>query len=70
VTRRARKQARAKWWASLSVEDLIVQLDATFSDLEAAKTKGYLARDMPILHKTADGIRERREAIKKARRRK
>lgn len=39
------------------LEDLILQLDATFS-----RRKGYLARDMPILHKTADGIRDRRRA--------
>jgi hypothetical protein len=44
------------------LEDLILQLDSTFSDLETAKRKGYLARDMPRLHKVADGIRDRRKA--------
>lgn len=44
------------------LEDLIVQLDATFSDLEAARRKGYLARDMPLLHKEADAIRASRMA--------
>jgi hypothetical protein len=44
------------------LEDLIMQLDATFSDLEAARRKGYLARDMPILHKEADAIRAGRNA--------
>jgi zincin-like metallopeptidase len=33
------------------LEDLIVQLDATFSDLEAARRKSFLARDMPLLHR-------------------
>ena len=42
------------------LEDLIVQLDATFCDLEAAGRKGYLTRDMPSLHKEADGIRANR----------
>jgi len=46
------------------LEDLILQLDATFSDLEAARRKGYLVRDMPLLHKEADGIRARRTAPK------
>jgi hypothetical protein len=29
------------------LENLILQLDATFSDIETARAKGYLARDMP-----------------------
>jgi hypothetical protein len=41
-------------------EDLLLQLDSTFSDLEAAKRKGYLQRDLPLLKKTADDIRDRR----------
>lgn len=42
------------------LEDLILQLDSTFSDIEAATRKGYMARDMPVLHRTADAIRDRR----------
>lgn len=41
-------------------EDLLLQLDSTFADLEAAKRKGYLLRDLPILKRTADDIRRRR----------
>jgi hypothetical protein len=29
------------------LENLIVQLVSTFSDIETARAKGYLARDMP-----------------------
>jgi hypothetical protein len=39
------------------LENLTLQLDATFSDIETARAKGYLARDMPLLHKEADAIR-------------
>lgn len=46
------------------LEDLIIQLDATFSDLDAAVRKGYLQRDMPKLHKRADAIRANRKALK------
>ena len=49
-------------WETKRLEDLIVQLDATFSDVEAARRKGYLARDMPLLHKEADAIRAGRLA--------
>jgi len=49
------------------LEDLILQLDATFSDLEAAKRKGYLFRDMPLLHRAADGIRTKRGTVKSGR---
>ena len=56
------------------LEDLIVQLDSTFSDIEAAqvtsssnlpmKSEGSkapsLERDMPLLHKEAEAIRCRR----------
>lgn len=38
------------------LEDLIVQLDATFSDMEAAKRKGYLTRDLKVLRDEANGI--------------
>jgi hypothetical protein len=44
------------------LEDLIVQLDATFSDIETARAKDYLARDMPLLDKEADAIRTSRRA--------
>ncbi|WP_041357563.1 hypothetical protein [Nitrobacter hamburgensis] len=43
------------------LENLILQLDATFSDIETARAKGYLARDMPLLHKEADAIRASRQ---------
>lgn len=42
------------------LEDLILQLDSTFADLEAAKRKGYLTRDLPLLKAEADDIRRRR----------
>ncbi|MCW5714049.1 MAG: hypothetical protein KIT43_06020 [Bauldia sp.] len=38
------------------LEDLIVQLDATFSDMEAAKRKGYLTRNLKVLRDEANGI--------------
>ena len=44
------------------LENLTLQLDATFSDIETARAKGYLARDMPLLHKEADAIRASRRA--------
>lgn len=44
------------------LEDLIVQLDSTFSDIESSHTKGYLARDMAVLHKEADALRASRKA--------
>ncbi len=47
------------------LEDLIVQLDSTFSDIESSHTKGYLARDMAALHKEADRIRDSRKATTK-----
>jgi hypothetical protein len=47
------------------LEDLIMQLDSTFSDIESSHTKGYLSRDMAILHKEADRIRDSRNATKK-----
>jgi hypothetical protein len=42
------------------LEDLILTLDGTFSDIEASRRKGYLRRDMPILHAEADAIRAKR----------
>jgi hypothetical protein len=47
------------------LEDLILQLDSTFSDIETARAKGYLARDMPVLHKEADRIRDSRRTMTK-----
>ena len=47
------------------LEDLILQLDSTFSDIESSRTKGYIARDMPRLHKMADAIAARRRATVK-----
>jgi len=48
---------------SVELEDLILQLDGTFADLDAARRKGYLRRDLPRLRAEADRIRqERREA--------
>jgi hypothetical protein len=46
-------------------EDLIMQLDSTFSDIESSNTKGYLSRDMAVLHKEADRIRDSRNAMTK-----
>lgn len=47
----------------VELEDLILQLDSTFADLDAARRKGYLRRDLPRLRTEADRIRkERREA--------
>jgi hypothetical protein len=46
----------------IELEDLILQLDSTFADIETARRKGYMARDMPRLRAEADHIRqERRE---------
>ena len=46
----------------VELEDLILQLDSTFADLESARRKGYLRRDLPRLRAEADRIRqERRE---------
>jgi hypothetical protein len=44
-------------------EDLLLQLDSTLADMEAAKRKGYLARDLPLLRATADAIRARRRVV-------
>jgi hypothetical protein len=42
-----------------------MQLDSTFSDIESSHTKGYLSRDMAVLHKEADRIRDSRNAMTK-----
>ncbi|MEP2085059.1 MAG: hypothetical protein ABJP87_04455 [Bauldia litoralis] len=42
------------------LEDLILQLDSTFADIETARRKGYLRRDMPKLRAEADRIRKER----------
>ena len=44
----------------IELEDLILQLDSTFADLDAARSKGYLRRDMPRLRAEADLIRQKR----------
>ena len=44
------------------LEDLILQLDSTLADIEAAKRKGYLTRDLPLLKAAADEIRTRRRS--------
>jgi hypothetical protein len=41
-------------------EDLLLALDSTLADMETAKRKGYLARDLPLLRAAADDIRHRR----------
>ena len=38
------------------LENLVVQLDATFSDMQAARRKGYLRRDLALLRAEADQI--------------
>jgi hypothetical protein len=43
------------------LEDLILQLSSTLADIEVAKQKGYLSRDLPVLHQMADTIRANRE---------
>ena len=42
------------------LEDLVLQLDATFADLSAAQRKGYLTRDLKLLRERADAIHKRR----------
>jgi hypothetical protein len=42
------------------LEDLILQLDTMFSDIETAWEKGYLTRDILALKKEADIIRASR----------
>ena len=45
------------------LEDLILQLDSTFADIDVARRKGYLRRDLPKLRAAADHIRsDRKEA--------
>lgn len=44
----------------VELEDLILQLDGTFADIETARRKGYLRRDLPKLHAEADRIRDKR----------
>ena len=39
-----------------ALESLIVQLDATFADMGAARRKGYLRRDLALLRAEADKI--------------
>lgn len=44
------------------LEDLILQLDTMFSDIDTAWEKGYLTRDILALKKEADIIRASRSA--------
>jgi hypothetical protein len=44
-------------------EDLLLALDGTLADMEAAKRKGYFARDLPLLRAAADDIRDRRRGV-------
>lgn len=44
------------------LEELVLQLDATLSDMDAARRKGYLSRDRQRLRQQADAIRARRKA--------
>jgi hypothetical protein len=37
-------------------EDLLLALDGTLADMETAKRKGYLSRDLPLLRAAADAI--------------
>lgn len=50
----------------IGLEDLILQLDSTFADIETARRKGYLRRDMPKLRAAADRIRKQRTGGKTA----
>ncbi|MVA95648.1 hypothetical protein GN330_00065 [Nitratireductor sp. CAU 1489] len=45
----------------VELEELILQLDSPFADLDAARRKGYLRRDMPRLRAEADRIRQTRQ---------
>ena len=44
----------------VELEDLILQLDSTFADRDAARRKEYLRRDLPRLRAEADRIRNER----------
>jgi hypothetical protein len=44
------------------LEDLILQIDATLSELEPARALGGMERDMPVLRREADRIRDCRNA--------
>ena len=44
------------------LEDLILQIDATLSELEPARASGCMERDMPVLRREADRIRDCRSA--------
>jgi hypothetical protein len=45
-------------------EELLPALDGALADMEAAKRKGCLARDLPPLRTTADDIRARRRVVR------
>jgi hypothetical protein len=44
------------------LENLILRLDCTLSDLDAERATANLERDMPLLRKLADAIRASRRA--------
>jgi hypothetical protein len=44
------------------LEDLILQIDATLSELEPARASSGMERDMPLLRREADRIRAGRSA--------
>ena len=44
----------------VDLEDLIIQLDSTFADLESSRRKGYLSRDLKRLREEADRIHAKR----------
>jgi hypothetical protein len=44
------------------LEDLIVQLDCTLADMETAKRKGYLRRDLATLREEANRIWTKRKS--------
>ena len=48
------------------LENLIIQLDTTLSDMEAAQFRGDLSRNMPMLQREADRIRESRATMGRA----
>lgn len=41
-------------------EDFLLQLDSTFADIESAKRKGYLSRDLKKLREIVNNIYKRR----------
>jgi hypothetical protein len=52
-----REQAASPRAYIKGLENLIIRLDCTLSDLDAERATGSLERDMPVLRKEADRIR-------------